>query len=439
MLLIAQGITSGGVLQTNSSGDIASVADVDILTVVCMHLQDTADTLVLILNRVVNSGASLNGTRVHAEEAQLTDIRVSHNLECQCRERLIIGRSAIFFLASLRVGALDGRNVGRSGHIINDCIQQFLNATVLVRRAADNRNDLVGNSSLTQSSLDFSLGQLFAFQVLHHQLFVGLSNSFDQLVMIFLSLFFQVFRNFLNAHIIAHIIIVDISFHVDQIDDAAESVFLADRQLDRHTVGMQTIMHHLYAAEEVSTHGIHLVDVNHAGNLVLVSLAPNGFRLRLNATLCGQNGNRTVQNTQRTLNFNSKVNVARGVDDVDTMTVLFEQSRIVLGLGVAPVAGGCSGSDGNTTFLFLLHPVHRSSAVMNFADLMVNTGVVQNALGGGGLACVDVGHDTDISGHLQGYVSRRCHGLNLLSKQINNGNARKPCWLLPSCGYLRAS
>ena len=103
MLLIAQGITSGGVLQTNSSGDIASVADVDILTVVCMHLQDTADTLVLILNRVVNSGASLNGTRVHAEEAQLTDIRVSHNLECQCRERLIIGRSAIFFLASLRV------------------------------------------------------------------------------------------------------------------------------------------------------------------------------------------------------------------------------------------------------------------------------------------------------------------------------------------------
>ena len=105
--------------------------------------------------------------------------------------------------------------------------------------------------------------------------------------MIFLSLFFQVFRNFLNAHIIAHIIIVDIGVHVDQIDDAAESVFLANRQLDRHTVGMQTIMHHLYAAEEVSTHGIHLVDVNHAGNLVLVSLAPNGFRLRLNATLCG--------------------------------------------------------------------------------------------------------------------------------------------------------
>ena len=45
---------------------------VDVLTVVGVHLQDTADTLVLILNRVVNSGASLNGTRVHAEEAPVS-------------------------------------------------------------------------------------------------------------------------------------------------------------------------------------------------------------------------------------------------------------------------------------------------------------------------------------------------------------------------------
>ena len=61
---------------------------------------------------------------------------------------------------------------------------------------------------------------------------------------------------------------------------------------------MQTIMEHLNAAVEISTHGIHLVDVNHAGNLVLVSLTPNGLRLRLNTALSGQNGNRTVQNAQ---------------------------------------------------------------------------------------------------------------------------------------------
>ena len=43
---------------------------------------------------------------------------------------------------------------------------------------------------------------------------------------------------------------------------------------DRHAVSVQTIMQHLDAAEEVGTHGIHLVDVNHAGDFVLISLTP---------------------------------------------------------------------------------------------------------------------------------------------------------------------
>ena len=37
--------------------------------------------------------------------------------------------------------------------------------------------------------------------------------------------------------------------------------------------------------------------------------------------------------------------MARGVDDVDAVTVLLECNRILLGLRVAPVAGGSSGSD----------------------------------------------------------------------------------------------
>ncbi len=53
MLLITQGITGGGVLQTNSSSDIAGVDIVDILTVVGVHLQDTAHTLLLVLGGVV--------------------------------------------------------------------------------------------------------------------------------------------------------------------------------------------------------------------------------------------------------------------------------------------------------------------------------------------------------------------------------------------------
>ena len=199
--------------------------------------------------------------------------------------------------------------------------------------------------------------------------------------------------------------------HIDQVDNTLEGILLTDGQLDGHTVGVQTIMEHLNATVEIGTHGVHLVDVHHAGNLVLVSLTPNGLRLRLNTALGGQNGNGTVQNTQRTLNLNSEVNVTRGVDDVDTMAVLLKESRIVLGLGMAPIAGGSSGSDGDTTLLLLFHPVHRSSAVMNLTDLMVDTGVVQDALGRRRLAGIDMRHDTDVSGSFQWVFSR--HGILL--------------------------
>ncbi len=66
-----------------------------------------------------------------------------------------------------------------------------------------------------------------------------------------------------------------------------------------------------------------------------------------------------------------------------------------------PVAGGSSRGNGDTTFLFLFHPVHRSSTIVSFTDLMVYTGVIQNTFRGCGLTGIDVRHDADISGFFQ--------------------------------------
>ena len=52
MLLVAEGITGGGVLQADSGGDVAGVDSLNILTVVGVHLQDTAHALTLALGGV---------------------------------------------------------------------------------------------------------------------------------------------------------------------------------------------------------------------------------------------------------------------------------------------------------------------------------------------------------------------------------------------------
>src|SRR6266568_9633816 len=75
--------------------------------------------------------------------------------------------------------------------------------------------------------------------------------------------------------------------------------------------------------------------------------------------------------------------VAGGVDDVDAV--------------VAPEAGGGGGGDGDAALALLLHPVHDGGALMDFADLVGDAGVEEDALGRGGLAGIDVCHDADVA------------------------------------------
>ena len=417
MILITQSITSGGVLQTDNSSDITCVAAVDILAVVGVHLQDAAHTLLVVLHGVVDSSACLNLTGVNTEVCQLTNERVGSDLEGQSCEGSVVGRRTGLLLFGLRIHTLDVLDIGRCGHIVNDSVQQLLHAAVLVGRTTDNGNQSICNGLLADSSLQFLTGDLLTLEVLLHQLFVVLGNSLDQNVTVLFSLLDHILGDRLGAHIVAHIVVVDLSVHIDQVNDTTEGILLTDRQLDRYAVSVQTIVQHLDAAEEVGTHGIHLVDVDHTGSLVLVSLTPSGLRLGLDTALSSQNGHRTVQHAQRTLNLNSEVHVARGVDDIDAVTVLLECDRILLGLRVAPVAGGSSGSDGDTTLLLLNHPVHGSAAIMNFADLVVDAGVVQNTLGSRSLTSIDMGHNADISRHLKRNFSGCSHEINLLQNR----------------------
>ena len=417
MILITQSITSGGVLQTDNGSDITCIAAVDILAVVGVHLQDAAHTLLVVLHGVVDSGACLNLTGVNTEVCQLTNERVGSDLEGQSSKRSVIRRRTSLLLFGLRVHALDVLDIGRSGHVVHDRVQQLLNAAVLVGRTTDHGHQSVGDGLLADRSLQLFTRDLLTLQILLHQDFVVLGNSLDQDVAILLSLFDHIFGDGLGTHIIAHVVVVDLSVHIDQVNDTTEGILLTDGQLDGHAVGVQTIVQHLDAAEEVSTHGVHLVDVHHTGDFVLISLTPDGLRLRLDTALSSQNGHRTVQNAQGTLDLNGEVHVARSVDDVDAVTVLLERDRILLGLGVRPVAGGSSRSNGDTTLLLLNHPVHGGAAIVDLTDLVVDTGVVQDTLGSGRLAGIDMGHNADISRHLKRNFSGSSHEINLLQNR----------------------
>src|SRR5262249_61340692 len=99
-----------------------------------------------------------------------------------------------------------------------------------------------------------------------------------------------------------------------------------------------------------------------------------------------------VEHAQAALDLDGEVDVTRRVDDVDAEAGACEGT----GFGL-PEGGRRCRRDGDAALLLLLHPVHGRGAVMDFADLMRLAGVVEDALGRGRLAGVDMRHDTDVA------------------------------------------
>ena len=186
--------------------------------------------------------------------------------------------------------------------------------------------------------------------------------------------------------------VVNFRVHFDKVYYSAEGIFLAYGQFDGYGICVKSFAHHLHRAGKVSAVYIHFVDVRNTGNMIFVRLTPNRFGLGLYAAFRAKCCNRAVQNAQRTLYLYGKVNVSRSVYNVYTALVLLRLSAS------CPMAGSSGGSNGNSAFLFLYHPVHSCRAVVGFAYLMVYTGVKQNTFGSGCFTGVYVRHNTDVSG-----------------------------------------
>ena len=220
----------------------------------------------------------------------------------------------------------------------------------------------------------------------------------------------------------------DDAAHLNKVHDAAESVLDADGKLKRNRLHAQTLHQIVDAIVEIGPDLVHFVGEDDPRNLILVGLTPDRLGLGLNALVSVQNRHSAVENAKRALHLDREVHMAWGIDDVQTL--------------VLPEAGGGGRRDRDAPLLLLLHPVHCSRAIMDFTDLVINTGVEKDAFGGRGLAGVDMRHDSEISvvGEL---VSPRHGERPVLSvcpvRRITSGSARRPCWLQPCGACLHAS
>ena len=145
----------------------------------------------------------------------------------------------------------------------------------------------------------------------------------------------------------------------------------------------ETIHHHLDAALEIGAHPVHLIDKGNPGNPIFIRLSPDRFRLGLHSSNRTEDRNRSIQNPEGSLDLNSKIHMAGGIDDIDPV--------------IFPETGGRRRGDRDPSLFFLLHPVHGGRAFIHLSDFVGDAGIIENPLRRRRLPGVDVGHDANIS------------------------------------------
>ncbi len=309
-----------------------------------------------------------------------------------------------------------GRSSG-DGRKSTTRVEHRLHTLVLERRAAEDRHQASADGPGAQTPEDLGSGQRRAVQVLDHQLVVGVGHRLEQLVAILRDQLEHRLGDLRAADAGAEVVGVDDRLLGDEVDHSPELALGADGQLDGHRVRTQPILDGRDRGVEVGSDPIHLVDEADPRHLVAVGLAPDGLGLRLDPGDGVEDGDGAIEDAKAPLDLDREVHVPGRIDNVDTMA--------------APLGSRRGRRDRDAALLLLDHPVHGRGALVDLAHLVDAARVEEDALGRRGLARVDVGHDPDVPGLLEGKRARGdgdCH--------LSTGNGRRPCSTRPSCGCL---
>ena len=414
---IAQRVARGGVLEAETGHDVAGHGHVEVFTLVGVHEQDAAEALAALLGGVVDLVALVDRARVDPEVGELAE-RVGHDLERQRGERLVdstalrVRISSSWFGLVPCVGGMSS-GLGRKSMTASSIgwTPLFLNAEPHRIGTKSNARVPLRMARLTSSSVTSSPARYFSISSSSLVAMVSSSASRYSSACSTMSAGMST-----SSHLAPSSSSCQMSaFILTRSTRPTNGLLLSGPpapigQVQHGRGRLQAGLHHVDGAVEVGADAVHLVDEAHARDLVLVGLTPHGLGLRLDTGHRVEHRDGAVEDAQRPLDLDGEVDVAGGVDDVDAVVV--------------PDARGGSGGDGDAPLLLLRHVVHGRGAVVHFADLVALAGVVEDALGRRGLARVDVGHDADVAGALEGKFA-----LGHLSTSL--------CWVLLSGCVLR--
>ena len=274
------------------------------------HIQ-VGQTIALAGTRVDQLKARLKRARQHLDKADATLLRIGQRLKHKRHRTIIVTRD-------LKRIAVDKRHlavVGRRREVRRDVVQQRVDALLLNAIARKDRHkDALGNR-LRQQALKLLLRQrLLAFQVLHHQLIVGLGHQLAQMVMGFLGLGTILLGN-LRLNGFGAVAVARL--HAHQVDNAVKVLALAPGKGHGAQTRTKALLQQVHRGRKAGLGARQAVYEHRTRQTQVLGGIPELNRRRLWAGLGVDHKQSRLADAHRGKGVADKIGVARGIKHID--------------------------------------------------------------------------------------------------------------------------
>src|SRR6267143_7243330 len=151
MILVAERVAGGDVLDSHNGRNVAGIAGLDVFAFVRLNLNQSGDALAFVRARIVDSIAFTESARIYSKENELADKRIAPKLERERAKVAVVVRWRLHRLVRIGIHTFGRWNIERAWEVIDHCVDQVLHAFILECRTANDGYKLVRNRLTTNA------------------------------------------------------------------------------------------------------------------------------------------------------------------------------------------------------------------------------------------------------------------------------------------------
>ena len=297
--------------QLGRHDNVAGIGVTDLGHVAAAHHIQVSQTIALARARVDQLKTRLKRTRQHLDKADATLLRIGQGLKHKRHRTVIVARN----LERITVDKRHLAVVRRRREVCGDVVHQRVDALFLNAIARKDRHKYALGNRLRQQAFKLLLRQrLLAFQVLHHQLIVGLGHQLAQMVMGLLGLGTILLGN-LRLNGFGSVAMARL--HAHQVDDAVKVLALAPAQGHGAQARAKALLQQVHRGRKAGLGARQAVYEHRTRQTQVLGGIPELNRRRLWAGLGVDHKQSRLADAHRGKGVADKIGVARGIKHID--------------------------------------------------------------------------------------------------------------------------